>query len=125
MSTIAEKIATSSKMPYEIRKGFANAAEPDEVNKGQVLMWREVAARLTMDALGNTGQSEPDRHLHIMNEAQKWFSQDLEDVSLVFEYAQVPLEIMRGVIIDNFGLTKRGDGVKSKKKSRKAPRGKA
>jgi hypothetical protein len=55
-------------------------------------LWREVAARLTLDACGYTNFSKADKgeyreHLKAMGEAHQWFRYDLDDVEEVFGLA--------------------------------------
>jgi hypothetical protein len=58
-------------IPIEITMAFRNAEEP---KNSQETLWREVAARATLDALGYTGRTaEPDQHDAIIKEARLWF----------------------------------------------------
>ena len=100
MPNIFEKIVKNAELPYEIRKVFATAGDPAEEHRSQALLWRECVARAVMDALGYTGQSEPDKHNSILMEAQAWFKGD--DIVQVFDYADLPLETTRECVIRNF-----------------------
>lgn len=107
MSTIAERIASNINLPFGVRKAFANAPDPEGWSRAWVLMWRECVARAVMDALGYTGQTEIDKHNAIMIEAQRWFKYAHEDMREVFDLADMPLEICRESVIQNFPLTKK------------------
>jgi hypothetical protein len=124
MSNISERIFQNAEIPFEIRKVFANAGEPPEEFRGQVMLWRECVARAIMDALGHTGQSEPDRHNAILLDAQQWFTEGTE-VAEVFENAGLPLGITRECVIQNFALTKKrlpatGESKRKRKSNVKA-----
>jgi hypothetical protein len=105
MSLLAERMSANPDIPFEIRKTFANAEEPSGPNCEIIIMWREVVARAIMDALGYTGQTEPDKHNAILREAQWWFkySPDLQEV---FDFAGIPLKTTRDSVMENFALTK-------------------
>lgn len=68
-------------------------------------------ARAVMDALGFTGQTEVDKHNAIMTEAQRWFKYAHADMREVFEMADVPLEITRESVMENFPLTKKAPKI--------------
>jgi hypothetical protein len=119
MSTIAERISANTDMPFNVRKAFNNAGEPEGWSRPWVLMWRECAARAVMDALGYTGQTEIDKHNAIMLEAQRWFKYAHDDMREVFELAEVPLEITRVAVIENFPLTKKMPKIRRDSKKRK------
>lgn len=121
MSTLSERISISTKLPFEVRRAFANAPEPDGEERNQVMLWRECAARAIMDALGFTGHTEIDKHNAVLEEAQRWFKYSHEDVRLTFEYAQISLESCRESIIQNFPLTRKAVRItrgSTKRKSR-------
>lgn len=106
MSTLSERIPSNPNLPFEVRQVFATAKEPEGLERNTIVLWREVVARLIMDALGYTGQTEPDKHNIILLEAQKWFRYSREDMQEVFDLAELPLEITRDSVIQNFALTK-------------------
>lgn len=59
------------KIPHGIIKPFRNAEEP---NSPEEVLWREVAARMILDAMGYTGMTgEPDKHDEVVKEARRWF----------------------------------------------------
>ncbi len=106
MSSLAERLASHPDMPFGVRKCFATAGEPTGWTRNWTLLWREVVARAVMDALGFTGHvAEPDKHLNAMIDAQRWFRYSREDISQVFELADLPLEICRESVISNLPLT--------------------
>ena len=78
-------------------------------------------ARAVMDALGFTGQTEIDKHNAIMTEAQRWFKYAHDDMREVFDLAEVPLEICRESVVENFPLTRKAPKttqVPNKRKTR-------
>lgn len=77
-------------------------------------------ARAVMDALGFTGQTEVDKHNAIMTEAQRWFKYAHDDMREVFDLADMPLEICRESVIQNFPLTKKAPSSTQVPKKRKA-----
>lgn len=107
MSTLSERISISTKLPFEVRRAFANAPEPEGEDRNHVLLWREAAARAIMDALGFTGHTEIDKHNAVLGEAQRWFKYSPEDVRLTFEYAGLSLESCRESIFRSFPLTRK------------------
>jgi hypothetical protein len=118
VSTLAQRIASDANIPFEVRKVFANAGEPEGFSRNWVLMWRETVARAVMDALGFTGQAEPDKHNVIMVEAQRWFRYSA-DKQEVFDLADLPLEITRDAVIQNFPLTRPSPRITRDTKQRK------
>lgn len=121
MSTLSERISISTKLPFEVRRAFATAPDPEEEERNHVILWRECVARAIMDALGFTGHTETDKHNAVMEEAQRWFKYHPKDVSLTFQYAKISLESCRDAILQNFPLTRkpvRITGESTKRKSR-------
>jgi hypothetical protein len=121
LSTIAERISAHPDLPFEVRKVFANAGDPEGWSRAWVLMWRECVARAVMDALGFTGQTEVDKHNAILLEAQRWFkySPDLQEV---FDLADLPLKTTRDAVIANFPLTKNARKIIKPDKKKRKPR---
>lgn len=120
MSLLAERMSANTDIPFEIRKVFANAEDPSPETLEHTTLWREVVARAILDALGITGQTEPDRHNAILHDAQWWFKYS-PDLREVFDLAGLPLKITRDSVIENFALTKPSPKYKRgvKKKTRK------
>lgn len=52
-------------------------------------MWREVAARAVLDALGYTGLNETQPHNRAIVEARHWFQNNRDDVEAVFDLAGI------------------------------------
>lgn len=74
-------------IPHAVTKAFRNANKPKSPEE---ILWREVAARITLDGLGYTGLTgEPDKHDHAVREARRWFRGiPVEDSpEIVFDYA--------------------------------------
>lgn len=76
-------------IPIEISKAFRNA---DEAVVSEVILWREVAARMVLDALGYTGLTgEPEKHDATVKEARRWFRgiPDTQSPMTIFDYANM------------------------------------
>jgi hypothetical protein len=119
LSTLTERIGANSELPFEVRKVFINAGEPEGWTAAWTNLWRECVARAVMDALGYTGQTEPDKHTAIQWEAERWFrySKDLQEV---FELADLPLKTTRDAVLANLPLTRKTTGgIKGTKRIRK------
>lgn len=122
MSTISERISSNPNLPYGVRKAFAGAPDPEGWTRNWTLLWRECVARVVMDALGFTGQTEVDKHNAIMLDAQRWFKYCHEDMREVFDLADLPLEICRESVMENFPLTKKATKISGGRKKRKTTR---
>lgn len=122
MSTLTERIGANTDLPFEVRKIFINAGEPEGWSAAWTNLWRECVARAVMDALGYTGQTERDKHVTIQREAERWFrySGDLQEV---FDLADLPWRETREAVLQNLHkkpLTKKIRGTKTRKpKARK------
>jgi len=83
---------------------LAPPAVMDEVD-----LWRDVAARLILDALGSTGFPEMEKkngvrvineeHVRTVEEAVDWFLYEIEDVETVFGLAGVDYKPIRDYIV--------------------------
>lgn len=83
------RLSNIDKIPITIRKAFRNAPEPREWEE---TVWREVAARMVLDALGYTGLgSEPEENDAAIRDAKRWFRgiPNPEDPIMVFDYANM------------------------------------
>ena len=83
------RLSNIDKIPVQIRRAFRNAPEPKEWEE---TLWREVAARMVLDALGYTGLgSEPDDNDAAIRDAKRWFRgiPNREDPIIVFDYANM------------------------------------
>ena len=81
------RLSNIDAIPHEIRRAFRNSFEPREWEE---TLWREVAARMTLDALGYTGLTgEPEKHDAAVREARRWFKgiPELDSPVIVFDYA--------------------------------------
>lgn len=81
-------------VPFPARQAFGTANKPEDADEN---LWREVAARVALDACGYTNFSKADKgeyreHLKAMGEAHQWFLYDLDDVEEVFGLAGVEHE---------------------------------
>ncbi len=83
------RLSNIDKIRIKIRRAFRNASEPKEWEE---TLWREVAARMVLDALGYTGLgSEPDESDAAIRDARRWFRgiPTREDPVIVFDYANM------------------------------------
>lgn len=88
-------------IPFEVRKAFGVSGIDKTPER---LLWRDVAARLTLDAYGITGMSRKDKSeyrelLLAIGEAQSWFRNDFDEVKLVFALANVEMEPVRSAVM--------------------------
>lgn len=70
------------KIPQRVRDAFSQAIVS---NSAEQVLWREAAARHTLDAFGIVGQDEESS----VKDARDWFENSYDDVNLLFEYAGV------------------------------------
>ena len=87
MST--RRLSNIDSIPHSVTRAFRNASEP---KTSQEVLWREVAARMTLDALGYTGLTgERDKHDNAVREARRWFKgiPYPESPKIVFDYADM------------------------------------
>lgn len=88
-------------VPESARRAFGIAARP---NSAEESLWRDVAARMVLDACGYTNFSKADKgdyreHLKVMGEAHNWFRNDASEVEEVFDMANVDHEpVMRAIL---------------------------
>lgn len=75
MST--RRLIAISVVPIEIKKAFRLADPP---KTGEEALWRERAARMTLDALGHTNMTvRPSQHNETVRYARRWFRLFYED----------------------------------------------
>lgn len=86
---------SDEEIPYEIMRAFR--AAPDPICSEQKL-WIEVACRLALDAIGETGESEPDEHEEALLAAWRWWAGSIEDVHETLDLAGIDREL-RGVMV--------------------------
>lgn len=72
-------------VPERVRHAFSQAIVS---RSSEQILWREAAARHTLDAFGIVGQDEE----FAIKEARDWFENCYDDVHLLFEYAGVDPE---------------------------------
>jgi hypothetical protein len=78
-------------VPFEARRAFGVSGYDKEPMR---MLWRDVAARMTLDACGYTNFSKADageyrEHLKAIGEAHNWFRFDSDDVEEVFDLAGI------------------------------------
>lgn len=90
------RLLTTELVPYNIRKEFRNLA-PASIPEED--LWRDVAARVILDACGHTGASELDIHDKLVREARNWFTL-CEDVEFVFDLADVDFRFITDEVLE-------------------------
>lgn len=73
----------------------------DPCNTPEEKIWRAVAARAVLDAVGKPGVSDPDKWNKAVKEARLWFrySDDDKNLQTVFELAGVELAVVREEVL--------------------------
>ena len=99
MST--RRLAMITTVPAPIKKAFRVAPPPVS---GEERMWRERAARMTLDALGYTNLTvKPPEHNEAVRYARRWVRglfEDDDDPVGTFEAAGVLFEEVRKAVIE-------------------------
>lgn len=93
-----QKLLLSINLPDRIKNAFKKAPSPylSEEN-----LWRDVAARGILDAMGFTGLTgEPTKHNKAVREARMWFKFDEENVETVFDLAGLEYKAIREIVVD-------------------------
>jgi hypothetical protein len=94
-----------STVPFEIKRAFRLAEEPIS---GQQQLWRERAARMTLDALGHTNLTvKPHRHNDAVRYARRWFKQffayanddNIDNAEATFDFAGIPFDTVRKYVL--------------------------
>lgn len=85
---IQTKIGGLGFVPIEVRRAFAQTTDP---KPGEETLWREVIARMVLDALGITGmQSSLYEHNTLVRDARIWWSPRGDtDRKLSFDLASI------------------------------------
>lgn len=99
MST--RRLAQISTVPTPIKKAFRDAPE---VASSEERMWRERAARLTLDALGHTNLTvKPHEHNETVRYARRWFRGFINDDSSfsTFDAAGVLYQEVRAAVLQS------------------------
>lgn len=125
---LARRIGLLNFVPLKVRAIFVQA--PDPVCERQHL-WQECVARVVLDALGVTGESEPKEHNAVIESARMWFKKS-PDFSEVFALSGIEPGNIRESILETIPLTRASsktkgvpldtlyESVKAKKHARKA-----
>lgn len=99
MST--RRLAMITTVPAPIKKAFRVAPPPAS---GEERMWRERAARMTLDALGYTNLTvKPPEHNEAVRYARRWVRglfEEEDDPVGTFESAGVLFETVRNSVIE-------------------------
>ena len=98
MST--RRLAMITTVPTPVKKAFKEADPPVS---GEERLWRERAARLTLDALGHTNLTvKPHEHNAAVRYARRWLREiPVDDSSRdTFEAAGVLFEEVRAAVLD-------------------------
>lgn len=95
-------------IPIEIKAAFKDADHP--ISREQAL-WRERAARMTLDALGHTNLTvKPFQHNEAVLYARRWFHGFFEDhpddekvdnAGATFDFAGIPFSAVRKHVLCN------------------------
>lgn len=91
-------------VPTPIKKVFRTA---EEATNGETRLWRERAARLTLDALGHTNLTvKPHEHNEAVRYARRWFrgmyleAPEPDDPQGTFDAAGIVFDTVRHVVLD-------------------------
>lgn len=96
---LQDDVKGSPLVPDAVKYAFRHA---DVCTSEEQLLWRLVAARQVLDAVGVTGYgpSAHRKHMRAIIEAQKWFRDSWDDVRIVFDFAGVPVEGVREIMME-------------------------
>lgn len=81
-------------IPIRIKIAFRRAPPP---TYGEMALWRAVASRATLDALGFSGYGDILKHNRVVQNARNWFR--LGDTVFVFEMASVDLKPVKEEVL--------------------------
>ncbi|MDR5729856.1 MAG: hypothetical protein RB191_20785 [Terriglobia bacterium] len=106
-SLATETLAKQSGVPATVRMAFVRTV--GHATSGEQMLWREVAARMTLDALGITPEvitvsdrmdmANYRRYAKVVCDARVWFGRKQRDSELVFELAGVDMAPVRRAIL--------------------------
>jgi hypothetical protein len=89
-----KRLVTLDRVPVEIKRAFCKSPDPF-ITYGYRAIWKEIAARAVLDALGYTGLTdEPGLHDRVITEARNWFKFDPYSRD-VFLLAEIELDEVR------------------------------
>lgn len=87
----AHRICVTQEVPVEVRRAFRDSvsSQPDDAR-----LFQEIAARAVLDAIGLTGEFDPQDHDRAMFKARTWikFGQTAEEF---FDYAGINYKLVR------------------------------
>lgn len=89
------RLSSAPFLPFEIRRAFMQAPE---CSSDEQSLWREVLARVILDALGYTGQGTEREHAQVIKEARDWFVNS-QDMVTVFDLAGVEHSRVRMTVL--------------------------
>jgi hypothetical protein len=93
-----QKLLLSVDLPDNVKNIFKKAPTPYRTEEN---LWRDVAARVILDAMGFTGLTgEPTKHNKAVREARMWFKFDDENVQMVFDLAGLELYTIKETIVN-------------------------
>ena len=98
MST--RRIAMITTIPQPIKRAFHIALPPVS---GDEKVWREKAARMTLDALGHTNlTTKPQEHNNTVRYSRRWFRRlfDDDDSLPVFDLANIDFKTVRDAVLN-------------------------
>lgn len=104
MST--RRLAAIAEIPDTIKRAFRNAEEPFTQEEQ---LWRERAARMTLDALGYTNLTiKPWDHNEVVRYARRWFRQmyaysddpkKVDNAEATFDFAGIMFKSVRDAVL--------------------------
>jgi hypothetical protein len=91
------RIPITDGVPEPIRRAFTLVEDPSCPEEA---LWREVATRMVLDALGYTGSTDDmGTHNKLVREARIWFRMMTRDVGMVFDLAGIDPAPVREYIL--------------------------
>ncbi len=98
-SNVQDDVLGCSLVPDVVKYAFRHADSPKNEYE---LVWRLAAARAVLDAVGVTGYgpSAHRKHLAAVVDAQRWFRDSWDDVRITFDFAGLPIEGIREVMME-------------------------
>lgn len=99
---LVARLQTADYIPFEIKRAFIQAPEPTCPEQH---MWQEFIARMSLDALGETGESERDKHENALLEAWRWWRHFSEDVTEALDLSGIDRRL-QGIVVAEIGRIK-------------------
>lgn len=94
-----QSILTMPRIPMNVRSVFARPGLP---NCGEERLFREIAARAVLDALGTTSPAETTDHAELVVQARIWLFGDVDCVGECFELGGLDLQAVRIALIGHW-----------------------